>query len=288
MCLGLGLLYLSQKEHAARIVESARAGRVLDSCGDVIKKQTAITWPRTVGGMFFVALIMTPVLGILYSLAYKGAPPVVARLSPPAPPICKTADCWPRPLNSAKPSISVTQTGTTNVNQIGNNNRATINPKTVQSVVMHVSTVCELKDQAHPPDPEMGFVEATPTRALLTGSGGTLALIAESPYLTKLLGNGRFQVINNFALAQSSDAIGQPISSLSAIKTISVQMVSLGLSNWCSAVHGIWASLSVSGVVILDNSGTLDGSLLAGQSPHWEFNVNDWQRRLDLLSASDH
>jgi len=33
MCLGLGLLYLSQKAHSARVIESAQMRRVLDSSG---------------------------------------------------------------------------------------------------------------------------------------------------------------------------------------------------------------------------------------------------------------
>jgi hypothetical protein len=40
-----------------------------------------------------LVLLLTPALAIIYSLAYKGTPPMEAHIPPQ--PICKTADCFP-------------------------------------------------------------------------------------------------------------------------------------------------------------------------------------------------
>jgi hypothetical protein len=130
MCLGLALLYVSQREHMARIVEAAQTGKVLDSTGKVIGREVTIVWPKTVGIMFFLALIAAAILAIAYSLAYKGMPPIQASMPPP-PKICKTADCFPKRTTTLPSRIgdTINQNGITNIVQKGHHNQLTVNPE---------------------------------------------------------------------------------------------------------------------------------------------------------------
>src|ERR1700685_416251 len=117
---GLALLYLSHQQQLRRIL--ARPSQLVEV--EQYRRNEYPGWLLPLLSVSLCALLAAPILALGYSLAYKGSPPEIAKIH--APTICKTADCVPRSPKSYKPSISVSQTGTSNINQLGKNHRTTI------------------------------------------------------------------------------------------------------------------------------------------------------------------
>jgi hypothetical protein len=124
MCAGLGLLYLSHKRQLRRIVSGPSQLIGVDE----YRNRENPGWLSLLGWVFLAALIGAPLLSLGYSLAYKGHPPMATSIPPP--PICKTADCWPKPTQKARtiprPSI-VAPGGVFSFNQKGGITAGTVN-----------------------------------------------------------------------------------------------------------------------------------------------------------------
>jgi hypothetical protein len=105
MCLGLGLLYLSDSRQLRRVVNSSSTRhRILNSSGTEVINVEKPKWLLPVVLSFVTALIATPVVAIAYSLAYKGVAPGQVNL--PRPPIIaylKTPISAPNPAPPQQP-----------------------------------------------------------------------------------------------------------------------------------------------------------------------------------------
>ena len=76
LCIGLGLLYSSNRRELRRIAESARNQRpLLDTFGTEVHSIEKPMWLLPVLAVFACALVTTPIVAIAYSLAYKGKAP---------------------------------------------------------------------------------------------------------------------------------------------------------------------------------------------------------------------
>jgi hypothetical protein len=209
------------------------------------------------------------------------------------PPICKTADCWPvhaqRELPQAISIGSLSQTGKNNIAQIGGrNNRAIINPATIQSIVLEARSVCDVKQGAQSPaewpTPEMAFWLTGVPDASLRGSDRQIILKAVSPILYSRQSSPRTVVIERFVLPQDSAQIGQPIESVSFVDTVSVQMLGLAFKGWCSAVHGIDVSVAINGRTVWSASGFLEAELPDGAAPVWNTPVKGWVDKIKSVT----
>jgi hypothetical protein len=117
MCVGLYLLYLSQKEQLKRLSVS----RVLDSSGAAYQNPEKPKWPLPVFIVFVIVAVLTPSLAVGYSLAYKGEPPkVTGRPSPPAFAYSKTSHGTQ--LAASVPTSAQTQIAPNGVNVGRDNN----------------------------------------------------------------------------------------------------------------------------------------------------------------------
>ena len=84
MCAGLGLLYLSyQRQMRQLLAHSARP--IVDNSGTEYRPTVKAKWPQVVAIVFLLALVTTPTLAVIYSLAYEGTPPVSRPLPSPPP-----------------------------------------------------------------------------------------------------------------------------------------------------------------------------------------------------------
>jgi hypothetical protein len=226
-----------------------------------------LIWPFLI--MCFIVCLITVSLALGYSLTYKGTAPLELHLSGPrAKLICKASECSPKSVSTKLRAISVKQTGTNNINQIGDNNRAEIKTiPTVQSIVVSATTICDLREGEPAPDPTGGaFLYNGEPLAALSGDGGTVALVAVSPYKTKSIGNNRFSVTDTFALSSSSEVLGRPVSDLAGAKNISLTMMALGLS-WCSTAHGLDVHVFINGNIAWGHKYESGFTLTPGQSP---------------------
>lgn len=136
-------------------------------------------------------------------------------------------------------------------NIIGGSNTVTCTAPVVSSILVKATTVCDLENGSPPPDlSDTSFMELSgPSTVTLSGPGATVVLQAVSPYSTKNLGNGKVLVTDKYALPASSEILGRPVSSLSAISAISLRMVGMGM-NWCAAFHGMDVEASVNGMMV--------------------------------------
>src|SRR5260370_25588191 len=76
MCSGLGLLYLSHQRQLQRILtEPSQLVGV-----DKYRKNEKPGWLLPLVWVFGGALMAAPLLAVVYSLAYKGTPPVLSQL----------------------------------------------------------------------------------------------------------------------------------------------------------------------------------------------------------------
>jgi hypothetical protein len=84
-CIGFGLLYLSHQEQLRRIYEQRNERRLVDTSGAEIinREKSRMLVPVLI--VFLIALLMTPLAAIGFSLAYKGNPPT--NPSTPHPPL---------------------------------------------------------------------------------------------------------------------------------------------------------------------------------------------------------
>jgi hypothetical protein len=112
MCAGLGLLYLSTKRHLQRIL--ATPAKLVGV--DEYRKNEMPGWLLPLLWVFVSAAVITPLLALAYSLAYKGNPPEPPHLV--ARKICKTVDCYP-PTPQPKVQHIVNQYGPSLVSNQG-------------------------------------------------------------------------------------------------------------------------------------------------------------------------
>ncbi len=93
--LALFLLERSHKHQLERLANSSGLVGVESYRQD---KRSSLLWSFL--WVCLPVLLVTPLLAIAYSLAYKGNPPVDAHIPAPSVPICKTADCFPPRLKA--------------------------------------------------------------------------------------------------------------------------------------------------------------------------------------------
>src|ERR1022692_1283975 len=180
MCGGLALLYLSHQQQLRRIL--ARPSQLVDI--DEYRGKERPGWLVPLLWVAFGALIAAPALAFAYTLRYKGALPPQAHLRPP--PICKTADCWPKKAAKGKESpVHIEQKGTNNIAQVGNNNQATIEAKPlVRAMVVEAQIVCDVREGTKPPESFSVMMVAAPG-AIFRGLARTTALSAHGTVVVK-------------------------------------------------------------------------------------------------------
>ncbi len=115
MCIGLWLIHLSNQQQLKLISTS----RLLDSSGAEYQRNEKPKWLIPVLVSFLAALVLTPLLAVGYSLAYKGTPPKM----PPVP----NPPYWVYERTPAKPEgeSENQQKAMSQVNQGGSNNTNT-------------------------------------------------------------------------------------------------------------------------------------------------------------------
>ena len=142
----------------------------------------------------------------------------------------------------------ITQSGTNNIAQVGNNNQATITAvPTVNSIVLEGSTVCDVTEGQAIPLERSPFLLLSGDAVYLGGSGQQIDLVPVSPTLHPRQGENRVGTIQRFALPQDSEWLGKPVSELSFVDKVSFSFVGLGGWQWCAALHGMDLSVAVNG-----------------------------------------
>jgi hypothetical protein len=105
LCLGLWLLYLSNKEQLKRVSTGANNPSLVDTSGSTIRSTEKPKWLLPVCVGFVLTLLATPIVAVGYSLAYKGAPPRQPRT--PNVPFFAYDKTPSKPLHGAQPSPSI-------------------------------------------------------------------------------------------------------------------------------------------------------------------------------------
>lgn len=121
ICIGLWLLHLSHQ----RQLKELRFSRLLDSSGMEYQRNDKEKWLIPVLVSFLIALVVTPVLAVGYSLSYKGNPPK----TPSAP----NTPYWAYETTPANPQARAKNL----LRAIGQDNRGSFNDTNTQIGTTH-------------------------------------------------------------------------------------------------------------------------------------------------------